>query len=66
MADAKGLRLGYLVEKGSISARKGRVAFYRSLGFSILECSIENFFLSKADQPVWEKDDAWKEEFELD
>ena len=27
---------------------------------------IENFFLSKTDQPVREKDDSWQEEFELD
>jgi carbamoyltransferase len=27
---------------------------------------IENFFMSKAVQPVIEKDDSWKEEFELD
>ena len=27
---------------------------------------IENFILSKADQPVWERDDSWQEEFELD
>ena len=27
---------------------------------------IENFFLSKTDQPVLEKDDSWQEEFELD
>ncbi len=27
---------------------------------------IENYLMSKAEQPVWEKDDSWKEEFELD
>jgi carbamoyltransferase len=27
---------------------------------------IENYLLSKEDQPEWEKDDSWKEEFELD
>jgi carbamoyltransferase len=27
---------------------------------------VENFFLSKPDQPVREKDDSWQEEFELD
>jgi carbamoyltransferase len=27
---------------------------------------IENFLLAKQDQPIWEKDDRWKEEFELD
>ncbi len=27
---------------------------------------IENFLLSKNDQPAWEKDDSWKQEFELD
>ncbi len=27
---------------------------------------IENFLLAKADQPTWEGDDSWKEEFELD
>ena len=27
---------------------------------------IENFLLSKKDQPVWEKDESWKNEFELD
>ncbi len=27
---------------------------------------IEGFFLSKADQPEWERDDAWQTEFELD
>ncbi len=27
---------------------------------------IENFLLSKADQPHWEKDDSWQDEFELD
>ncbi len=27
---------------------------------------IENFLLAKQDQPEWEKDDAWMQEFELD
>jgi len=27
---------------------------------------IENFILLKAEQPAWKKDDAWKDEFELD
>ncbi|MDJ0872940.1 MAG: carbamoyltransferase C-terminal domain-containing protein, partial [Gammaproteobacteria bacterium] len=27
---------------------------------------LENFLLAKTDQPVWEKDDSWKQEFELD
>ena len=27
---------------------------------------IENFILAKSDQPEWEKDESWKEEFELD
>lgn len=27
---------------------------------------LENFLLSKKDQPVWAKDESWKEEFELD
>ena len=27
---------------------------------------IDNFLLGKTDQPHWEKDDSWKEEFELD
>ena len=27
---------------------------------------IENFLLSKADQPVQEQDDSWQDEFELD
>jgi carbamoyltransferase len=27
---------------------------------------IENFLLAKPDQPAWEKDDSWKDEFELD
>lgn len=27
---------------------------------------IDNFLLSKKDQPHWEKDDSWKDEFELD
>jgi carbamoyltransferase len=27
---------------------------------------VENFILAKGDQPAWEKDDSWKEEFELD
>lgn len=27
---------------------------------------LENFLLAKADQPVWERDDSWKQEFELD
>ncbi len=27
---------------------------------------VENFLLTKADQPTWEKDDSWKDEFELD
>ncbi|MEN8130300.1 MAG: carbamoyltransferase [Pseudomonadota bacterium] len=27
---------------------------------------LENYLLAKTDQPHWEKDDAWKEEFELD
>jgi carbamoyltransferase len=27
---------------------------------------LENFLLAKKDQPEWEKDESWKEEFELD
>jgi carbamoyltransferase len=27
---------------------------------------LENFLLAKGDQPAWEKDDSWKNEFELD
>ncbi|MBT8085639.1 MAG: carbamoyltransferase [Woeseia sp.] len=27
---------------------------------------VENFLLSKKDQPQWERDDSWKDEFELD
>jgi carbamoyltransferase len=27
---------------------------------------IENFFLAKTDQPALEKDDSWRDEFELD
>ena len=27
---------------------------------------LENFLLAKPDQPEWEKDDSWKQEFELD
>jgi carbamoyltransferase len=27
---------------------------------------LENFLLAKKDQPKWEKDDSWKDEFELD
>ncbi len=27
---------------------------------------IENFLLAKKDQPAWEKDDSWQQEFELD
>ena len=27
---------------------------------------VENFLMLKTDQPTWEKDDAWKQEFELD
>jgi carbamoyltransferase len=27
---------------------------------------LENYLLAKPDQPVWEKDDSWKDEFELD
>jgi carbamoyltransferase len=27
---------------------------------------LENFLLAKPDQPVWARDDAWKDEFELD
>ena len=27
---------------------------------------LENFLLTKADQPEWEQEDAWKQEFELD
>jgi carbamoyltransferase len=27
---------------------------------------LENFLLSKSDQPVWQHDDAWRDEFELD
>jgi carbamoyltransferase len=27
---------------------------------------VENFLLKKADQPHWEKDDSWQDEFELD
>jgi carbamoyltransferase len=27
---------------------------------------VENFLMAKTDQPVIEKDDSWKDEFELD
>ncbi|WP_019504777.1 carbamoyltransferase [Pleurocapsa sp. PCC 7319] len=27
---------------------------------------LENFLLAKTDQPAWQKDDSWQEEFELD
>lgn len=27
---------------------------------------VENFLLAKTDQPAWEKDESWKDEFELD
>jgi carbamoyltransferase len=27
---------------------------------------VENYLLAKPEQPVWEKDDSWKTEFELD
>ena len=27
---------------------------------------VENFIMAKGDQPAWEKDDSWKDEFELD
>ena len=27
---------------------------------------LENFLLAKTEQPEWEKDDSWKDEFELD
>ncbi len=27
---------------------------------------LENFLLAKSEQPVWEKDNSWKQEFELD
>lgn len=27
---------------------------------------LENYLLAKTDQPVWKKDDAWQQEFELD
>jgi carbamoyltransferase len=27
---------------------------------------VENFLLGKEDQPHWERDDSWKDEFELD
>jgi carbamoyltransferase len=27
---------------------------------------LENFLLAKTEQPLWEKDDSWKDEFELD
>jgi carbamoyltransferase len=27
---------------------------------------VENFIMSKADQPAWEQDESWKDEFELD
>jgi carbamoyltransferase len=27
---------------------------------------IENFLLDKTEQPVWEKNDSWQQEFELD
>ena len=27
---------------------------------------VENFILFKDQQPAWEKDDAWKQEYELD
>jgi carbamoyltransferase len=27
---------------------------------------LENYLLAKPDQPAWEKDEAWQDEFELD
>ena len=27
---------------------------------------LENYLLDKTDQPAWEKDESWKDEFELD
>ena len=27
---------------------------------------LENYLLAKRDQPAWDKDDSWKDEFELD
>jgi carbamoyltransferase len=27
---------------------------------------VENFLMAKTDQPAWDKDDSWKQEFELD
>ena len=32
----------------------------------ILGFMLENFLLAKSDQPKWEKNDSWKDEFELD
>jgi carbamoyltransferase len=32
-----------------------------------MDClAIGNYILHKKDQPHWQKDDAWKQEFELD
>jgi carbamoyltransferase len=27
---------------------------------------VENYLMSKQDQPEWQKDDSWMDEFELD
>ena len=40
---------------------------YRCFMRTEMDCLVvENFLLHKTDQPDWEKDDSWKEEFELD
>jgi carbamoyltransferase len=40
---------------------------YRCFMRTEMDCLvIENFLMEKKDQPDWEKDDAWQDEFELD
>ena len=36
------------------------------LAFILAHEVLENFILAKPDQPEWEKDDSWMDEFELD
>ena len=48
-----GLLETYLVYQG---------VFSRLMDYLVLE----NFLLAKSEQPRWEQDEGWKEEFELD
>jgi carbamoyltransferase len=40
---------------------------YRCFMRTEMDCLVvENYLMQKADQPAWEKDESWMDEFELD